>query len=336
MQWIRRLTGAALLVSVVVVLAAGCSSDDEPTTSTQTSGQSGSVAQRTGSPTAAAPSMPFAPVVAVSELAVGQNRFGLGIIDNATGQPLPDAEVHFRFFTLQGNQGTLRFESDPTFVAPARDAGVSGIIEHRHADGTNHPHANVEADVGVYVSQVQFDQAGDWGVEATFRAPDGREGTVTAPFKVATESQTPAVGAAAPRTKNLTLRDSPDLTKISSAIEPNPALYQTTVADAIAAGKPALVAFVTPGYCATRFCGPTYELVNQLLPAYGDKAALIHIEVWKDPINKVPADALREWRLTTEPYIFVVDRYGIITDKFEGPVSLVELDAAMKKVTATS
>jgi hypothetical protein len=30
----------------------------------------------------------------------------------------------------------------------------------------------------------------------------------------------------------------------------------------------------------------------------------------------------------------VVDRNGIITDKFEGPVSLAELDEAMRKVTS--
>ncbi|MGH2603020.1 MAG: TlpA family protein disulfide reductase, partial [Dehalococcoidia bacterium] len=76
-----------------------------------------------------------------------------------------------------------------------------------------------------------------------------------------------------------------------------------------------------------------YELIKQLMPVYGDKAALIHVEVYKDPINKVVADSVREWRLQSEPYIFVIDRNGVITDKFEGPVSLAELDQAMKKVT---
>ncbi len=36
----------------------------------------------------------------------------------------------------------------------------------------------------------------------------------------------------------------------------------------------------------------------------------------------------------TEPYIFVIDRGGIITAKFEGPVSFAELDAALKQVTS--
>jgi hypothetical protein len=283
---------------------------------------------------AAAPKSPFGGVVAVSELVVGENRFSLGIIDNASGQPVPDAQVHFRFFTVQGNQGTPKSEAEGRFIAPARDAGVSGIIEHKHPDGTTHPHANVEADVGVYVARVTFDQPGNWGVEAAFRTKEGQEGKVTLPFTVLAQSTTPAVGTPAPRTKNPTAKDVTNLSQIDSAVEPVAALHQISVADAIAAGKPALVAFITPGYCATRFCGPTYELVKKLIPTYGDKAALIHIEVWKDPINRVPADAVTEWRLKSEPFLFVVDRNGVITDKFEGPVSLAELDEAMRKVTS--
>jgi hypothetical protein len=272
-------------------------------------------------------------VIATSELAVGRNRFLLGIIDNATGQPVPDAQVRLRFFTLQGNQGTLKTEAEARFIAPARDAGVSGVIQHRHADGTDHPHANVEADVGVYLANVEFDQPGPWAVEAAYRTKEGTEGQLATRFEVLPQPKTPAVGSAAPRTKNLTARDVADLSKIDSAVEPVAALHQWTVAEAIAQGKPALVAFVTPGYCATRFCGPTYELVKKLIPAYGDKAALIHIEVWKDPVAKVPADAVGEWKLTSEPYLFVVDRNGVITDKFEGSVSFAELDEAMKRVT---
>ena len=277
---------------------------------------------------------PFAPVVAVSERTVGENRFALGIIEQPKNQPLPDAQVHFRFFTVQGNQATLRLEADARFVAPARDAGIAAVIQHRHADGSMHPHTNAEADVGVYVANVQFDRPGDWGVEATFRTADGREGRVTAPFKVLEQSTTPRVGDPAPRTRNLTVRDVKDLSQLDSSAEPSPLLHQETVADAIAAGRPALVAFITPGYCTTRFCGPAFEIVKKLVPKYGEKAALIHIEVWKDPLNKVPADAVVEWRLQSEPYIFVIDRNGTITAKFEGPVSLAELDEALHKVTS--
>lgn len=326
------------LVVTVVALAgvAACSSGGSDSKA-KTSNTASPVAQTAASPasgTAQAGANAFAPVVASSELVVGQNRFALGILDEQTNTPLPDAQVRFRFFTLKGDQGTLRSEADARFAAPARDAGIPAVINHRHPDGANHPHANVEADVGVYIARAQFDQAGKWGVQAVFRLPDGRSGTVQTTFDVLAQPVTPAVGSPAPRTRNLTARDVPDLSAIDSAAEPVAALHQETVADAIAAGRPALVAFVTPGYCESRFCGPAYELVKQLLPKYGGKAALIQIEPFKQPGSHDLSDAAVEWRLQSEPYIFVVDRAGNIAAKFDGPVGLAELDEALARVTS--
>ena len=326
----------ALIVSALLV-AAACSSD--ATKPAGSAGGTGNPAARSasGTPTAATPSanaQPFSPVVASSELVVGRNRFALGIIDEQTKLPLPDAQVRFRFFTLKGDQGTLRSEADALFVATARDAGAQPIVNHLHADGANHPHTNAQATIGVYVSQVTFDQAGKWGIQAVFRAADGREGAVQTAFDVVAQTASPMIGQPAPRSRNLTARDVTDLSQIDSAAEPVAALHQTTVADAIAAGRPGLVAFATPGYCETLFCGPVYDVVAKLLPKYGDKAALIHIEVYKDPVKQIPAEAFLEWKLVSEPVVFVFDRAGTITAKFEGPVGLAELDAALAQVTS--
>ena len=92
------------------------------------SGGSAAPAMQEPAPTAAAtsaarqatPGAGFKPIPASAELLVGRNRFALGVLDDRTGAPLPDAQVHFRFFELQGNQGTLRFEAAAAFRAPAR------------------------------------------------------------------------------------------------------------------------------------------------------------------------------------------------------------------------
>jgi hypothetical protein len=41
---------------------------------------------------------------------------------------------------------------------------------------------------------------------------------------------------------------------------------------------------------------------------------------------------VEEWRLDTEPWVFVVDRKGIIRAKFEGLVTVRELEAALQQV----
>jgi hypothetical protein len=319
----RRLLRAFGLPGLLVLTAVACGSAGRPPVPVD------------APPTRAAQVAPaFAPEVVSSELVVGANRFVLGLVDGATNKPLADAKAHFRFFTLQGNQGTLRFEADARFIAPAREAGLPETVTVTLPNGQKRVQVNAPSDDGVYIAQVSFDQAGSWGVETSFAAPDGRQGVVNAGFTVLAQPVTPAVGSPAPRTRNPTVRDVTDLSQIDSAASPAPQLHQVSVADAIAAHWPALVALLTPGYCESRFCGPSYEIVQKLLPKYGDKAALIDIEVYKDGASRTPSPFASEWHIQTEPYFFVVDRNGLIAAKFEGPTSLAELDEALARVTS--
>jgi hypothetical protein len=61
----------------------------------------------------------------------------------------------------------------------------------------------------------------------------------------------------------------------------------------------------------------------------------IHVEVYagNDPANGVNR-WMREWRLPTEPFTFVVDRRGIIRAKLEGAFSVAELVRAVRAVAA--
>jgi hypothetical protein len=94
---------AALLLGVLAcaLVVAACASDASSSGGKRAStspDMAKPAATAAGSPDSSA-RPPFAPVVAASELVVGKNRFSLGIIEQETGQPLPDAQVHFRFFT---------------------------------------------------------------------------------------------------------------------------------------------------------------------------------------------------------------------------------------------
>ena len=39
---------------------------------------------------------------------------------------------------------------------------------------------------------------------------------------------------------------------------------------------------------------------------------------------------MQEWKLPTEPWTFLVDRKGTIVDRFEGTVSVTELEEAVQ------
>jgi len=274
------------------------------------------------------------PILANSELTVGPNRMAFGILDK-DGVPIVDAKVHLTFYDLNGGQTVKKFEIDAVSRVPARDAGLAEQIEITNPDGSKRTQFNAGEELGVYTAAVTFDRAGDWGlkIEVNSTKPKVKK-TILPRFNVLERSFTPPVGSPAPKSRNLTVKDVSDLSIIDSSAKPSPEMHTSTIADAIAAGKPTLVLFAVPGFCESRLCGPELEIMRKLYPKYKDKAEFIHVEFYKDPGSpaKVPVDAAREWNLRTEPWFFFIDSKGIITYKIEGPASLQELDEQMQKI----
>lgn len=81
-------------------------------------------------------------------------------------------------------------------------------------------------------------------------------------------------------------------------------------------------------------CGPVVDIVRTLLPTYYKKVAFTHQEIWRDFANKEPFPTVEEWQLSTEPWIFIVDGQGVIRAKFEGLVTIRELETALKQTLA--
>jgi hypothetical protein len=276
----------------------------------------------------------FTTVIATSEQVVGPNRFVIGILgpDNS---PVVDARVRLKLFDISGATPVQKFEAEAASVVPARDAGLTEQVIHTHSDGTKHVHVNAGEDVGVYVTYVNFDVAGNWGVEVAVDSKTPKiKGAQRVSFNVIDQSVTPPVGSPAPRSRNLTLNDVADITEIDSSSSPLPAFHTRTIAEAVEAGRPVLVLFAVPGFCDSRFCGPEYEIMKKLHGEYADRLEFVHVEFYKTPGSpeRVPADAVREWGLRSEPWFFLVDSRGLIAAKFEGPTSLAELEEAIRKL----
>lgn len=295
-------------------------------------------------------------VVVSSDLAVGLNRFALGIIDEEAGAPIVDADAHFRFFKLlDGGQGELRFEADPEPVG----------FETFFIDDTTKEKV-VTGETGVYVSNVEFDESGDWGVEVTGTRGGEEFGPLRPGFRVLEPNQTLTIGDPAPPSRQPTLDDVADISEIDTASPPDPQLHNITIADAITTGKPVVVLFGTPAFCETRTCGPVLETVMlPLYDTYKDEAIFIHIEPYflkearenkglcsvpvfnfelarqglgegPGPCPELSADELppaeESWNLNTEPIVFLIDQNGNIAGKFEGIVGPQEVDVALQEI----
>jgi hypothetical protein len=252
-----------------------------------------------------------------SELVVGMNRFAVGIFD-AKGQAVNDAQVHFRYYDLS-NPNAPVLESD--------------------ADAT--PRQTADGLTTIFAQEREFDHAGNWGVEVQARFPDGSASYKRIGFQVLAESASPIPGEKVPTVVTEVSKDvNGDLSKLTSAFTPNPAFYQVSLADAITNGKPTVLLFATPAFCQTRFCGPSYDITSQLQQKYGDKINFIHVEIYTglpDPstTNWQLAPAMTAFGLSTEPWLFLLDRKGVVIYRVEGLFTMDEVEQYIPKALAS-
>lgn len=69
------------------------------------------------------------PTVISGDLAVGENRFLVGLQDQETGELVLGADLSFAFFLLDSDEGTLKFERTPEPIVITRS------YTHKHDDG---------------------------------------------------------------------------------------------------------------------------------------------------------------------------------------------------------
>lgn len=123
------------------------------------------------------------------------------------------------------------------------------------------------------------------------------------------------------------------MTKICTADSADD-MHGQTIAQAVTSGKPSVIILGTPAYCSSRTCGPALDVAKALKQKYGDKASFVHVEIYEGLRPGPYVQAVRDWNLPSAPWIFVVDREGKVSAKFEAMISAEELEPAIAQVTA--
>ena len=198
---------------------------------------------------------------------------------------------------------------------------------------------------GSYTTDLSFDRPGHWRLEI-----EGNEGSDTMSRAVLQVEVTDGfsvvdIGSKAPASMNRTIETAAGLEELSSAHEPEPDLYTTSIANALNQGRPTMVVFSTPAFCTSATCGPQVETVSEVQGKYGDRASFIHVEVYDNPhevqgdLDKaITSPIMDEWGLTSVPewtnesWVFVMDREGKVTARFEAYSTATELEDALLKV----
>lgn len=262
------------------------------------------------------------PVVATMRLTCGLNRIVIGLL-GPDNRPVaqPDRSLRARFFDLSADPETPTGEAVGTFTW------------------------TIEGTSGVYILSTEFGHAGAWGVEIVTQPRGGPEETIRLRIDVATEIPTVRVGQKAPESDTPTAADfGGDLALLSTDDDPEPSFYDTSVADALQAKKPFVLAFATPKFCTSSTCGPALDRLKPFAKAY-PSIDFINVEPYRlepvdgqlqpvlGPNNELqPVASVEEWGLLTEPMVFVVDAAGTVRAAFEGAFADEELRAVLAAV----
>ena len=133
------------------------------------------------------------------------------------------------------------------------------------------------------------------------------------------------VGEQAPSMKTKTLADvDGDFSRITTYRYPDERMYQYSIDDALTQGKPVIVEFATPGHCTV--CDKQLQVLKGILNKYESEIIIVHMDQYQNP------EAFIEYKVTGDPWTFVIDKNQNVTFKRAGRLLYGEIDIALKSL----
>lgn len=275
----------------------------------------------------------------------GENRYPFSVSDPDQG-PVSDAEVALYLARVPapdagaksktGNRGQQAKAEQQALDQPARGP-IPAAIESlgvKPAFQAQSTREDPEAPAVVYSAELNLPRQGEWRLAAVLREDGETKGVLLPSVDVGQFRRIPRPGQEAPLISTPTPQDvGGKLSKITTRVPPDD---QNKVDYAEALGRePIVLLFATPEFCQSRVCGPVVDVTEQAKHEYGDEAAFIHMEIYKDndPAQGVRPQ-VRKFHLPTEPFLFTIDRDGVVADAIEGAFGLELMHDAVDKAIA--
>ena len=184
---------------------------------------------------------------------------------------------------------------------------------------------------GFYGAEVEFPEAGDWMVAAVLEVDGGRS---VGRGAVPVSAEVPAAVGSKAKPLATPVATSPAGRKKICTREPACPLHAISLDDALSAGRPTVVNFGTPLLCTSQMCGPVVDEQMVVADKLGTKASFVHVEIYPSRNTAKPVRALTEYGFSTEPWMLVVDRDGVIRARYEGPVTAGQIEDALRPLLA--
>jgi hypothetical protein len=276
----------------------------------------------------------------------GENRYPFGVSERDRTQ-VSDAEVALYIARVPtpapgsksktGNKGQVAKAEEQALEEPAIGPFPAAIesLATKPAFRGRTTSEDPEAASVVYSTRIDFPSDGNWRLVALFKEEGELKAKTQLPVAVVGESSSiPRPGERAPLIHTPTAADvGGDLSKITTRIPPD---TQNKVDYAEVLGKePILLLFATPQFCQSRVCGPVVDVAEQAKQEDGGEAAFIHMEIYNDnDPGKGVRPQVRAFHLPSEPWLFAIDRNGVVRDAVEGAFGLKLMHEAVEKAVS--
>lgn len=277
----------------------------------------------------------------------GENRYPFGVFERNHSQ-VPDAEVALYIAQVPrpnkaakspGGTSATKGQQGKAVKENALDAPAVGPFPAKIESLGTKPAFRAKTTAGdpnaasvVYSSQIDFPSEGDWLVGALIKEGGELRAKLLSGVTVGEFTNVPRPGQVAPKIHTPTAAAvGGDLSKLTTRIPPD---SQNRVDYAEALGKePILLLFATPKFCQSRVCGPVVDVAEEAKKQYGEEAAFIHMEIYNDnDPNKGVRPQVRAFHLPSEPWLFAVNRNGVVSSAIEGAFGKELMDETVEKV----
>jgi hypothetical protein len=186
----------------------------------------------------------------------------------------------------------------------------------------------------IYSTELKLPAAGEYRPAVLVKEKGGLGQKLLPSINVGEFAKIPRPGDKAPSIETPTAGSvGGNLAKLTTRVPPD---TQNKVNYAEVLGKePILLLFATPKFCQSRVCGPVVDVAQQAQHEFEGKANFIHMEIYNDndPSEGVRPQ-VREFHLPSEPWLFAINREGVVSAAIEGAFGTALMDKTVEKVIA--
>lgn len=238
-------------------------------------------------------------------------------------------------FALNTSSGAFIYAPTAIYIASSPDSPARGpflapadpmTVSPQYRSQQNSGPGGIQA---IYATELPIPRQGTYAVLALTQSPRGMIGS-PGEIAVAGSSPIPDVGQRPPAIATDTPASVHGDTALLTTRLPPDDMHSVSF-DQVLGKQPVALLFSTPQLCMSKVCGPVTDIAAQLERQFSGRITFIHQEVY---VDNQPSRGLRPqlkaFHLQTEPWLFTVNRRGVIAARLEGAFGINEFRRALE------